>query len=129
MPDSSIGASVTILVEGTPLDPIIVDNLTFSAGTRVAGLINLNTASVNVLATLPNVELTLLVGGYAQRWALGAGAGSMTDAVAAWRAGLPAVLPLPHPSWRNTAWLRRNAWFETDVTPYLRQRVSDMLGR
>jgi uracil-DNA glycosylase len=82
-----------------------------------------------LLATLPNVELTLLVGGYAQRWALGAGAGSMTETVDAWRAWLPAVLPLPHPSWRNTAWLRRNPWFETDVTPYLRQRVSDIIGR
>ncbi len=82
-----------------------------------------------LLATLPNVELTLLVGGYAQRGALGRGAGSMTETVEAWRAWLPAVLPLPHPSWRNTAWLRRNPWFETDVTPYLRQRVSDMLCR
>ena len=82
-----------------------------------------------LLATLPNVELTLLVGGYAQRWALGAAAGSMTDAVAAWRAGLPAVLPLPHPSWRNTAWLRRNPWFEDEVVPYLRLRVVQMLAQ
>jgi uracil-DNA glycosylase len=82
-----------------------------------------------LLAALPNVELTLLVGGYAQRWALGAAAGAMTGTVRAWRAGLPALLPLPHPSWRNTAWLRRNPWFEAEVTPYLRRRVSEMVGR
>jgi uracil-DNA glycosylase len=82
-----------------------------------------------LLAALPNVQLTLLVGGYAQRWALGPGAGSMTDAVRAWRGAPPGVLPLPHPSWRNTGWLRRNPWFETEVTPYLRRRVADMIGR
>lgn len=80
-----------------------------------------------LLAALPNVELTLLVGGYAQRWALGSGA--MTDTVCAWRKWLPAILPLPHPSWRNTAWLRRNPWFEAEVTPYLRQRVAEMVRR
>ena len=82
-----------------------------------------------LLAALPNVELTLLVGGYAQRWALGAHAPSMTQTVRSWQAWLPAALPLPHPSWRNTAWLRRNPWFEAEVAPYLRQRVADILGR
>ncbi len=82
-----------------------------------------------LLAHLPNVELTLLVGAHAQRWALGARAGqAMTDTVAAWRAHGPAILPLPHPSWRNTAWLRRNPWFEDEVTPYLRARVAAMLA-
>jgi uracil-DNA glycosylase len=52
----------------------------------------------------------------------------MTDTVAAWRAHGPAILPLPHPSWRNTAWLRRNPWFEDEVTPYLRARVAAMLA-
>jgi uracil-DNA glycosylase len=80
-----------------------------------------------LLAGLPNVELTLLVGGYAQRWALGAG--SMTQTARAWRTWLPSILPLPHPSWRNTAWLRRNPWFETEVAPYLRRRVAAMIGR
>jgi len=82
-----------------------------------------------LLAALPGVELTLLVGGYAQRWALGGGARSMTDTVRAWRDTLPSVVPLPHPSWRNTAWLRRNPWFEAEVTPYLRQRVAAMVAR
>ena len=52
----------------------------------------------------------------------------MTDTVRAWRDHAPAILPLPHPSWRNTAWLRRNPWFEGEVLPYLRQRVRGILG-
>lgn len=83
-----------------------------------------------LLAELPNVELTLLVGSYAQAWALGPRMkGSMTDTVAAWRDHIDAgVLPLPHPSWRNTAWLKRNPWFEAEVTPYLRRRVAGILA-
>lgn len=81
-----------------------------------------------LLAELPNVELTLLVGSYAQAWALGGRAkGSMTETVKAWRDYLPKVIPLPHPSWRNTAWLKRNPWFEAEVAPYLRGRVQAML--
>jgi uracil-DNA glycosylase len=82
-----------------------------------------------LLAALPRVELTLLVGWHAQRWALGPRARpSMTETVAAWRDHLPGLLALPHPSWRNTAWLRRNDWFEAEVVPYLRARVRDMLA-
>jgi uracil-DNA glycosylase len=82
-----------------------------------------------LLAHLPKVELTLLVGGYAQRWALGEAMGpNMTETVANWRAFGPDRLPLPHPSWRNTAWLRRNPWFEDEVAPYLRARVAAMLA-
>jgi uracil-DNA glycosylase len=81
------------------------------------------------LAGLPRVELTLLVGGYAQDWALGPRAkGNMTETVRAWRDYAPAFLPMPHPSWRNTGWLKRNPWFETEVAPYLRQRVLEILG-
>jgi uracil-DNA glycosylase len=79
-----------------------------------------------LLAALPNVELTLLVGGYAQAWALG-GAGPMTEVVRAWRALAPRALPLPHPSWRNTSWLKRHPWFEAEVVPYLRGRVGEIL--
>ena len=83
-----------------------------------------------LLAALPKVELTLLVGSYAQSWALGERAkASMTQTVRAWREYLPAALPLPHPSWRNSGWLKRNPWFEDEVTPYLRARVADMLAR
>ncbi|HTK35723.1 MAG TPA: uracil-DNA glycosylase family protein [Caulobacteraceae bacterium] len=81
-----------------------------------------------LIDALPKVELTLLVGTYAQKWALGDRARPlMTDTVAAWRDYLPAFVPLPHPSWRNTAWLKRNPWFEDEVVPYLRQRVARML--
>jgi uracil-DNA glycosylase len=76
------------------------------------------------------VQLTLLVGRPAQAWALGTRAGrSMSQAVAAWRAFLPEVIVLPHPSWRNTAWLKKNPWFEAEVAPYLRQRVALLLDR
>lgn len=81
-----------------------------------------------LLANLPKVELTLLVGSYAQAWALGVRAKvNMTETVRAWRDYAPDVLPMPHPSWRNTAWLKRNPWFEDEVTPYLRQRVQAIL--
>lgn len=82
-----------------------------------------------LLAELPQVELTLLVGGHAQAWALGPRmAGSMTATVRAWRDHLPAVLPLPHPSWRNTAWLKREPWFEAEVVPWLQARVRELLA-
>lgn len=81
-----------------------------------------------LMAALPKMELTLLVGSYAQAWALGDRVKrNMTDTVAAWREYLPHYLPMPHPSWRNTAWLKRNPWFEEEVTPYLRHRVADIL--
>jgi uracil-DNA glycosylase len=82
-----------------------------------------------LLAALPKVELTLLVGSYAQAWALGDRNGAlMTETVAAWRDHAPVILPLPHPSWRNTGWLKRNPWFEAEVTPYLRRRVAGILA-
>ncbi|MFN3858583.1 MAG: uracil-DNA glycosylase family protein [Caulobacter sp.] len=81
-----------------------------------------------LLEALPGVELILLVGGYAQAWHLGAGSGSMTERVRDWRAHLPRYILTPHPSWRNTAWLRRNPWFEAEVAPYIRQRVASILA-
>ena len=81
-----------------------------------------------LLAALPNVELTLLAGRPAQIWALGARAGgSMAETVRAWRTFLPDILVMPHPSWRNTGWLKRNPWFEAEVTPWLRARVAGMI--
>jgi len=75
-------------------------------------------------------ELTLLVGWHAQVWALGDRArGSMTETVVHWRDYLPDNVPLPHPSWRNTAWLKRNPWFADEVVPYLRARTADILSR
>ena len=82
-----------------------------------------------LLARLPKVELTLLIGWHAQVWTLGDRAkGSMTDTVLAWREYLPSMIPLPHPSWRNTGWLKRNPWFEADVIPYLQARTAEMLA-
>jgi uracil-DNA glycosylase len=82
-----------------------------------------------LLPHLPKVELTLLVGSYAQAWALGdRRKGSLAETVAAWRDYLPAYLPMPHPSWRNTSWLKRNPWFEDEAAPYLRQRVATILS-
>ncbi len=82
-----------------------------------------------LLAELPKVELTLLVGGHAQAWALGDLArANMTETVRAWRDHSPSILPMPHPSWRNTAWLRNNPWFEQETLPYLQERVRGMLA-
>lgn len=81
-----------------------------------------------LLAQLPNVELTLLVGAYAQAWALGI-TSPLGETVSNWRGFLPSALVLPHPSWRNTAWLKRNPWFDEEITPYLRARVAEILTR
>ncbi|MCA8933464.1 MAG: uracil-DNA glycosylase family protein [Rhodospirillaceae bacterium] len=82
-----------------------------------------------LLALMPAVELTLLVGSYAQARYLGpARRRSMTDTVHAFREHLPGYLALPHPSWRNTAWLKRNPWFAEDVVPELRRRVAALCG-
>jgi uracil-DNA glycosylase len=86
-----------------------------------------------VFAALPNLELVLMVGLYAQRWHLGHRVGpSLTDTVAAWRAVLaasarPRLLPLPHPSWRNNAWVKKNPWFEMELLPVLRAEVRGLL--
>ncbi|MBS0125920.1 uracil-DNA glycosylase family protein [Thetidibacter halocola] len=79
-----------------------------------------------VLAGLPDLRLTLLVGGHAQRWHLGA-RGGVTETVARWRDFLPDAIPLPHPSWRNTAWLNRNPWFEAELLPVLRAHVREVM--
>jgi uracil-DNA glycosylase len=81
-----------------------------------------------LLPLLRKVRLTLLVGSYAQRYHLGAAVKrTLGETVRAWRAYPPDVMPLPHPSWRNTAWLKRNLWFEADLLPDLRARVSSAL--
>jgi uracil-DNA glycosylase len=73
--------------------------------------------------------LTLVVGTYAMDWHLGGGRKSnMTETVRAWRDYGPRVMPLPHPSWRNNAWLKKNPWFEDELLPDLRKRVRQVLG-
>ncbi len=78
------------------------------------------------LAALPRVRLTLLVGGAALRWHLG-DRRPVAAIVADWRRAPAGVLPLPHPSWRNGGWLKRNPWFEADLVPEIRARVAAVL--
>ncbi|TGD45472.1 uracil-DNA glycosylase family protein [Pseudotabrizicola sediminis] len=81
-----------------------------------------------VMDTLPDVRLTLLVGGAAMRWHLGAG--NVTDTVADWRRhAANGIFPLPHPSWRNTGWLKRNPWFDAELVPALRRAVARVMER
>ncbi len=78
------------------------------------------------LAAMPRVQLTLLVGGHAQGWHLGTR--NVTDCVRDWRSVGPDVIPLPHPSWRNTGWLKKHPWFEAELLPVLRRRVAALVG-
>ncbi len=81
-----------------------------------------------LLPLLRQVRLTLLVGSYAQRYHLGAAAkATLGESVRAWRDYPANVMPLPHPSWRNSAWLKRNPWFEAELLPELRARVRSAL--
>jgi uracil-DNA glycosylase len=77
-------------------------------------------------AALPRISLTLLVGSYAQRFYLQQKP-TLTETVRAFRDYLPEFFPLPHPSWRNKAWLKANPWFAKDVIPALRRRVKAAL--
>jgi uracil-DNA glycosylase len=81
-----------------------------------------------VMQGLPNIELTLLIGSYAQKYYLRDGGGApMTATVQGWRKHAPRFIPLPHPSWRNTGWLKRNPWFDAELLPELRERVHFLL--
>lgn len=81
-----------------------------------------------ILPLLTRVELVLAVGSYAQAVLLGdARHATMTGTVAGWRAYAPRLIPLPHPSWRTTAWERKNPWFTAELLPQLRQRVHALL--
>lgn len=79
------------------------------------------------LDEIGQVKLKLIVGGYAIKRHLGTST-SVTQVVAGWRHHAPAVFPLPHPSWRNTAWVRRNPWFEAELLPDLRHAVAKALA-
>jgi uracil-DNA glycosylase len=87
-----------------------------------------------VFNALPQLELILVIGQYAQAWHLGDDfRGGLTSTVKRWREILdsprrPRILPLPHPSWRNNGWLRKNPWFEAELLPVLRREVRSILG-
>jgi uracil-DNA glycosylase len=79
-----------------------------------------------VMAALPRLRLQLLVGGAAIRWHLGLR--DVTAAVADWRShAAGGIFPLPHPSWRNTGWLKRHPWFGTELLPELRRAVAAVM--
>lgn len=83
-----------------------------------------------LLALLPEVRLTLLIGQYAQAWHLGERRKATLGAtVAAWREFAPTHFPTPHPSPRNLRWFRTHPWFEAEVVPELRARVHTLLQR
>jgi uracil-DNA glycosylase len=81
-----------------------------------------------LFTTLPEFPLTLLIGSYALNRYLGDRRKvNMTETVRAWREFTPRYIPLPHPSWRNNAWLKNNPWFGEELLPYLRKRVRRVL--
>ncbi len=85
-----------------------------------------------VMDQLTNVGLILVIGQYAQAWHLGkARKKSLTETVRAWKEYAemrPQILTLPHPSWRNNSWLKKNSWFEAEVVPHLQTQVKHLLG-
>jgi uracil-DNA glycosylase len=86
-----------------------------------------------LMAALPEVETILCLGRYAQKWHMPQYCRpTLTDTVRNWREPFetlkPRVLPLPHPSWRNSGWLRRNPWFDLDVLPVLRSEVARLIS-
>ena len=80
-----------------------------------------------VMEYLPRAALTILIGSYAHRWHLGAKS-SVTETVMNWQAHAPRSFPLPHPSWRNSGWLKKNPWFAADLLPVLRAQVEKVLN-
>ena len=82
-----------------------------------------------LLDFLPDIALTLVIGQYAHAWHLGKRRkGSLTDTVKNWKEYWPDILALPHPSPRNNLWLRRNPWFEEDILPVLKDRITQLLN-
>lgn len=83
-----------------------------------------------LMALMPRIDLVLAIGLYAQAWHVGARRGpTLTETVMDWRAvfarsGAPKIIPLPHPSWRNTGWMKRNPWFEAEMLPFLRNEIA-----
>jgi len=81
-----------------------------------------------LLEHLPNLELTLVLGKYAQLYHFDDASSSLTELVRSWSSYWPKMVPLPHPSPRNNPWLRKNPWFEVELLPTLKKRVAKILG-
>lgn len=81
-----------------------------------------------LLAALTEIELTLVIGQYAMNWHLEGREKNLTETVKRWKDYGSGVLPLPHPSPRNNIWLKRNAWFEAELLPVLKERVKSALA-
>lgn len=81
----------------------------------------------DLLNTMPNIQLILVIGQYAQAWHLDKLEKNLTETVRNWKNYGDGILPLPHPSPRNNIWLKKNDWFEKDVLPSLRTRVKNAL--
>ena len=82
-----------------------------------------------ILSLLPNIQLTLLIGQYAQKYYLTDLGGTLAETVKAWKSYGPIYFPLPHPSPRNIRWLQKNSWFESDTVPQLRKKVCSALRK
>lgn len=80
-----------------------------------------------LLKQLPQLQLTLVIGKYAQAYHLSQNRLSLTDTVKAGKDYWPSIVPLPHPSPRNNGWLKKNPWFEDEILPKLRKRITDIL--
>ncbi|WP_105903391.1 uracil-DNA glycosylase family protein [Vibrio gangliei] len=80
-----------------------------------------------LLQQLPNIELIVLIGQYAQNYYLPDKPKTLTDTVKAWQQFAPRYLPLPHPSPRNNIWLKKNPWFESELIPQLQQTITRLL--
>ncbi|MNR91017.1 Uracil DNA glycosylase superfamily protein [compost metagenome] len=86
-----------------------------------------------VIAAMPQIDTVLVIGQYAATWHLGARRKkTTTETVRSWREYFfvndgPRILPLPHPSWRNSGWLKSNGWFEAEILPVLRQHVDSLI--
>lgn len=87
-----------------------------------------------LLDLMPQIDLVLVIGIYAQAWHMPAARRpSLSETVRDWRAiheasGAPHVLPLPHPSWRNTGWLKKNPWFEMELLPFLKAEIRSRIS-
>ena len=82
----------------------------------------------DLLQHLGRIELTLVIGQYAQSWHLPNTQQNLTETVRGWKACAPALFPLPHPSPRNNLWLKKNPWFSEELLPELKRSVQQVLG-